>query len=73
MVSYEHSRIAKLIRQIDARPTDPQGQSSWVGADKHLQLLRDNAGDDEVILYAYARPNFFINAIITPGQDIYPP
>ena len=73
MVSYEHSRIAKLIRQIDAKPSDPQGHSSWVGADKHLQLLRDNAGDDEVILYAFARPNFFINAVITPGQDIYPP
>ncbi len=73
MVSYEHSQITKLIRQIDARPTDPQGQPSWVGAVKHLQLLRDNAGDDEVILYAYARPNFFINAVITPGQDLYPP
>ena len=73
MVAYEHSQIAKLIREIDARPTDPQGQSSWVGAVRHLQLLRDNAGDDEVILYAYSRPNFFINAVITPGADIYPP
>ena len=72
MVSYEHSRIAKLIRQIDARPTDPQGQSSWVRADKHLQLLRDNAGEDEVILYASSEPTL-ICAVLTPGADIYPP
>lgn len=72
MVSYEHSQIAKLIRQIDAKPSDPQGLSSWVNAEKHRQLLRDNAGDDEVILYALSRPTF-IYAVMTPGADLYPP
>ena len=56
MVSYEHTQIARLILEIDAKPTDPQRLSSWVSADKHLQLLRRNAGDDEVILYASSRP-----------------
>ena len=73
MVSYEHTQICRLIREIDAKPGDPSEIYSWVRAEKHLQLLRDNAGDDEVILYAYSRPNFFVNAVITPGTDIYPP
>ena len=72
MVSYEHSRIAKLIREIDAKPGDSKGIYSWVRAVKHLQLLRNNAGDDEVILYASSRPTF-IYAVITPWLDIYPP
>ena len=73
MVSYEHTQTAKLIREIDAKPTDPEGHSSWVSAEKHLQLLRDNAGDGEVILYAFSRPYFFILGVMAPGQDIYPP
>ena len=72
MVSYEHTQMAKLIRQIDARPTDPQGRSSWFNADRHLQLLRDNAGEEEVILWASSKPSL-ICTVITPGSDIYPP
>ena len=66
MVSYEHTQLAKLIREIDAKPADPQGNSSWIRAEKHLQLLRNNAGADEVILYASTRATF-IYAILTPG------
>ena len=73
MVSYEHTQICRLIRETDAKPGGSTEIYSWVRAEKHLQLLRDNAGSDEVIIYAYSRPNFFINAVITPGADIYPP
>ena len=72
MVSYKHSQITNLIREIDAKPDDSNGFNSWVRAEKHLQLLRINACDDEVILYASSRPTF-IYAVITPGSDIYPP
>ena len=72
MVSYEHTQLAKLIREIDAKPSDPEGHSSWAKADKHLQLLRRNAGNDEVILYAISRPSF-IFTVFTPGSDIFPP
>ena len=72
MVSYKHTQISNLLREIDAKPLDANGFNSWVRARKHLQLLRINAGDDEVILYAYSRPTF-IYAVMTPGSDIYPP
>ena len=58
---------------MDAKPTDPQGHSSWASSAKHLQLFRLNADDDEVILYAFSRPNFFIYSVIAPGLDLYPP
>ncbi|MYC38253.1 MAG: hypothetical protein F4X66_15270 [Chloroflexi bacterium] len=73
MVAYEHTQIARLIREIDARPSDPQGFSSWVRAERHIQLLQRNSGDDELIVYAYSWPYFFICSVMTPGADIYPP
>lgn len=72
MASHEHLLIARAIDQMDQPPTDEQEYSSWIRAHEHLQLLRQNAIEDEVIIHASSRPTF-IHAIIAKESGVTPP
>ena len=72
MASYEHDRITRAIKEMDEPPTEDQEYSSWIRAAGHLQLLRQNAGDSEVIIYACSRPTF-IHAVIAKKSEVTPP
>ena len=71
MASYEHARITRAINEMDKPPTEDQEYSSWIRAEGHLQLLRQNARDPEVIIYASSRPTF-IHAIIAKESEVTP-
>ena len=58
MASYEHARIARLLEALEVTPTEEQGYSSWIEAEGHLQLLRNNAKQSEIIIYACSRVVF---------------
>ena len=72
MASYEHDRITRAINEMDEPPTEDQEYSSWIRAGGHLQLLRQNARDSEVIIYACSRPTF-IHAVIAKESEVTPP
>ena len=72
MASHEHLLIARAIDQMDQPPTDEQEYSSWIRAHRHLQLLRQNAIEHEVIVHASSRPTF-IHAIIAEQSGVTPP
>lgn len=72
MVSFEHTQIAKVIRQLDKPPGNEHEHSNWIRAKGHLQLLKHNAGGRELILYALSPRIAFIHAVTTKESDIIP-
>ncbi len=64
MATYAHNQIVDRIRQIDLPPSDPAAFAEWITAPKHLQLLRDNAQSDEVIVYASGEYTFIYAAVV---------
>ena len=71
MGSYKHDQIARAINALEVTPGTDQELSSWLRAVGHLNVLRQNAGDNEVILYASTRTTF-IHAVITKESDVTP-
>jgi len=72
MTSYQHTKIVRLIKEIDALPADGPERNSWVKAENHLRLLRRNATDDEVILFARSNETYIL-AIVAKECEIIPP
>ena len=58
MSSYEHTQILAAIRKIEERPKDADSLASWLRAEQHLQVLKNNTTDSEVIIYASSRVTF---------------
>ena len=72
MASYEHDQIVRAINQIDVPPTGGEEHSSWIGAEAHLQLLRQNARASEIVIYASSRSTY-IHAAIAKESEVTPP
>ena len=72
MASHEHLLIARAIDELDQCPTDDQEYYSWIRAHGHLRLLRQNATEHEVIVYASSRQTF-IHAVIANESGVAPP
>ena len=72
MTSFKHNQIAHAINALEEPPDTKHSRSSWLRAQGHLDVLRQNASDDEVILYASTRTTF-IHAVITKESDVITP
>ena len=72
MMSFKHNQIARAINALEEPPDTKHSRSSWLRAQGHLDVLRQNASDDEVILYASTRTTF-IHAVITKESDVITP
>ena len=72
MASYEHGQLARAINELEAEGNHGPESTSWLRAEGHLQVLRNNAVDKEVILYACSRVTF-IHTVITRESDVTPP
>ena len=72
MTSHQHSVIAGLIKEIDTLPAEGPERVSWVRAEKHLQLLRQNEMADDVILHVVSERTFIL-ALVTKVSDVTPP
>ena len=51
MPSYEHKRLVERIKRLDELPENDAEYSNWIKADGHLDLLRDNAKADKLIIH----------------------
>lgn len=71
MRNYEHDKLIDRISKLDCPPYDNTEYAKWIAAGMHLDLLEDNAEEDEVIVYAcdkYA----FIHAVAVDESAIDP-
>ena len=67
MPRHEHERLLDRITTQDNIPTNDTEYSDWIEAEVHLELLRNNALEDEIIVYASAPYTFVHGAMV--GED----
>lgn len=71
MQNHEHEQLIKRISQIDKVPESIAEYAVWIAAGKHLSLLRDNAEQDELIIYA-ASDYSFIHTVVVSEDNLSP-
>jgi hypothetical protein len=71
MPSFTHKRLINRIACIDEIPVDLGQYGNWIKAGHHLPLLRDNADEDELIVYACG-PYTFIHAVVVCADKLCP-
>ena len=65
MPSYEHEKLIERIAQLDVVPDDGAAYASWIEAGRHLDLLRNNAQENELAIYASGDYTFIHAAIVS--------
>ena len=71
MPSYEHNKLIERISHLDELPEADAEYAKWIKADGHLTLLRDNAREDELIIYG-SGDSIFIHAVVVSENNISP-
>ena len=71
MPSYEHNKLRESISQLDDLPQSSADYATWIKADGHLTLLRDNAQEDELIIYGVGEYTF-IHAVVVNESNLTP-
>ena len=71
MGSYEHKKLIERILEVDKLPDDQSAYSEWIKADAHLQMLRTNGEEDEVIVYA-SGDYTFIHTVVVSEREVFP-
>lgn len=69
MPSYAHTRLNERIAPLDIPPENSSDYAAWIKAVGHLGLLRDNAKEDELVVYAAGRC-MFIHAVAVSEDSI---
>ena len=72
MPSYEHNKLIERISWLDKLPEEATEYAVWIKADGHLALLRDNAKEDELIIYG-SGDYTFIHAVVVSEHSLFPP
>ena len=71
MLRYAHNKLIERIALLDNVPEDPTEYTTWIEADGHLTLLRDNAKEDELIIYGCG-DHTFIHAVVVNENNLSP-
>ncbi len=71
MPSYEHKKLIERIALLDKVPEDPAEYKPWIKADGHLELLLDNAKEEELIIYGCG-DHTFIHAVVVREENLSP-
>ena len=69
MSNFEHRRLVESVSRLNILPEDPDQYADWIKADRHLALLRNNAGADELIIYASGEYTF-MHTVVVNETDI---
>ncbi len=70
MPSYEHNKLRERILQLDALPQSSADYATWIKADGHLSLLRDNAQEEELIIYGVGEYTF-IHTVVVDESNLF--
>ena len=71
MLRYPHKKLRERIALLDKVPEDPAEYTAWIIADGHLDLLRDNAKEDELVIYG-SGDYTFVHAVVVGENKISP-
>lgn len=50
-------------------PSNPEDFTTWMKAAQHLEFLKTNASDKELVIYGLG-PFSFIHSIVVPNEDL---
>ena len=64
MSNYEHDKLIERISKIDQPPDDDTEYAKWITAKMHLDLLRKNAEENELIIYACDKYTFVHTVVV---------
>lgn len=67
MPSHKHARLRERITSLDIQPENSSDYATWVKAVGHLGLLRDNAKEDELVVFAIGKHTFIHTVLV--GKD----
>jgi hypothetical protein len=70
--NYTHKKLIERITALDSPPSGREEFAEWIKAEGHLELLRLNAKDDEVVVYALGEYSLIHSAIV-PNERLSPP
>ncbi len=71
LTSYQHDRLAERIVQLDILPQAADEYAIWIKAGGHLDLVRDNAFADELIIHA-SGDHTFIHTVVVKENSLSP-
>ena len=71
MATYEHRQLVDNITRLDAMPSDAGEYAEWIKAGAHLDLLRRNALQDELIIYANGDYSY-VHTVVVPEDALHP-
>jgi hypothetical protein len=71
LTSFAHKKLSERIARIDEAPSDTTAYAIWINAGGHLDLLRENADEDELIVYA-SGDYTFIHAVVVSNDKLSP-
>ena len=72
MVTFEHQQLMRRILSLDEQPEGEEDSSLWRTGDRHVEMLRANARETELIVAAIAPATFVHMALVPadhPGLD----
>ena len=55
-----HKKLVERIKRLDELPENDTEYANWLKAEGHLGLLRDNAEQDELVIYGSGESIFYI-------------
>lgn len=65
MPSYQHNQLLRRVEDVNAVPDDPSEYSDWVKGDGALNLLRENAREDELLVHNLSRYMFVETVVVS--------
>lgn len=71
MATYEHRQLIDSIAKLDTMPSDADAYAEWIKAGAHLDLLRRNALQEELIIYAGGDYSY-VHAVVVPEDALHP-
>jgi hypothetical protein len=69
--SFAHKKLIERIARLDETPSDTATYINWIKAGGHLSLLRENADEDELIVYG-SGDYTFIHAVVVSNDKLSP-
>lgn len=70
MPSRAHNKLIERIENLNKAPDDATEYATWIKADAHFALLRENAREDELIIYGVDRCAF-IHTVVASQESLH--
>jgi len=67
------NRVISALRSLNTVPPDDNEFANWLELTDAVQFLKENAEDDEFVLFAQAAPYTFIHTVLVPEELVSPP